>query len=90
MRTAWRSEGSSAGNGRIEVKALSVRGITGSCLGVGGTFSVRRDVYGYVWGPMSRTLSLKSHLKLISGKAINLSLILERLQGEWNRCGGFH
>lgn len=37
---------------------------------------MRRDVYGYVWGPMSRTLSLKSHLKLISGKAINLSLIL--------------
>lgn len=56
--------------------ALSVRGIAGSCLGVGGAFSVRRDVYGYVWGSMSRTLSLKSHLTLISCKAINLSLIL--------------
>jgi hypothetical protein len=56
--------------------ALSVRGIAGSCLGVSGAFSVRRDVYGYVWGPMNRTLRLQSHLELISGQAINLSLIL--------------
>ena len=56
--------------------SLSVRGIAASCLGVTGSFSVRADVYGYIWGPMSRDLHLLSHLQLISGQAINLSLIL--------------
>lgn len=56
--------------------ALSVRSVAASCLGVGGDFSVRNDVYGYIWGPMNRDLRLLSHLQLISGRALNLSLIL--------------
>lgn len=56
--------------------ALSVKGIAASCLGLNGEFSVRAGVYGYVWGPTTRDLTLKSHLELIKGKAINLSLIL--------------
>lgn len=54
----------------------SLRSVAASCLGVSGDFSVRRDVYGYIWGPMQRDLSLLSHLNLIRGDAINLSLIL--------------
>ena len=57
--------------------ALSVREIASSCLGVSGDFSIRNDVYGYIWGPMAgRDLNLQRHLELISGKALNLSLIL--------------
>jgi hypothetical protein len=56
--------------------ALSVKSIAASCLGVTGQFSVRASVYGYIWGATTRDLRLKSHLELISGKAINLSLIL--------------
>lgn len=55
---------------------LSVRGIASSCLGVNGDISIRNDVYGYIWGPMARDLRLKRHLELISGQALNLSLIL--------------
>src|SRR5512141_409769 len=55
---------------------LSVRGIAASCLGVTGNFSVRRDVYGYIWGPLLRDLNLGRHLELISGKACNVSMIL--------------
>jgi hypothetical protein len=55
---------------------LSVRSIAAHCLGVTGDFSVRAGVYGYVWGAMSRDLRLRRHLELISGEAINLSLIL--------------
>lgn len=56
--------------------ALSVRDIAASCLGVNGDFSIRNDVYGYIWGSMSRELKLKRHLELISGEALNLSVIL--------------
>jgi hypothetical protein len=54
----------------------SIREVASSCLGVTGNFSVRNDVYGYIWGPMNRDLSLLTHIGLISGQAINLSLIL--------------
>lgn len=37
---------------------------------------MRSSVYGYIWGATTRDLRLKSHLELIGGKAINLSLIL--------------
>lgn len=49
---------------------------TAECLGVTGSLSVREDVFGYVWGPMDRTLSVKSHLNLVSDTAFNLSVIL--------------
>jgi len=56
--------------------SVSVRSVAASCLGVTGNFSIRSDVYGYIWGPMNRDLRLLSHLDLISGQAVNLSLIL--------------
>jgi hypothetical protein len=55
----------------------SIRSTANSCLGVNsGTISVREDVFGYIWGPMDRTLSVKSHLNLIKDTAFNLSVIL--------------
>lgn len=54
----------------------SIRSTADSCLGVTGTISVRKDVFGYPWGPMERTLSVKSHLDLIKDTAFNLSVIL--------------
>src|SRR6185503_10468127 len=48
-----------------------------SCLDVtSGTIHVRQDVFGYIWGPMDRTLSVKNHLNLIKDTAFNLSVIL--------------
>lgn len=68
--------------------AISVLATAASCLGVVPPFSVRANVFGYVWGPTTRDLRLNSHLTLIKGKAINLSLILVAhepdLSGEWN------
>lgn len=55
----------------------SIRNTANSCLGVAnGTISVREDVFGYIWGPMDRTLSVKNHLDLIKDDAFNLSAIL--------------
>jgi metallopeptidase family M12-like protein len=55
----------------------SIRSTANSCLGVtSGTISVREDVFGYIWGPMDRTLSVKNHLNLIKNTAFNLSVIL--------------
>jgi hypothetical protein len=55
----------------------SIRSTANSCLGVtSGTISVREDVFGYIWGPMDRTLSVKNHLNLIKDTAFNLSVIL--------------
>ena len=55
----------------------SIRSTADSCLGVtSGTISVREDVFGYIWGPMDRTLSVKNHLNLIKDDAFNLSAIL--------------
>lgn len=51
----------------------SIRDVAASCLDVHGTFSIRRDVYGYVWGgAMDRQLSLKDHLDLIRDDAFNI------------------
>jgi len=55
---------------------LSVKSIAASCLGKSPPLSIRRDVYGYIWGELDRTLRLKSHLQLISGTAFNVSPIL--------------
>jgi len=67
--------------------ATSVLATAASCLGVAPPFSVRADVFGYIWGATTRDLRLDSHLALIKGKAINLSLILvaheNDFSGEW-------
>jgi hypothetical protein len=55
----------------------SIRSTANSCLGVtSDTISVRKDVFGYIWGPMDRTLSVKNHFDLIKDDAFNLSAIL--------------
>lgn len=55
---------------------LSIRSIANSCLDVDPPLSVRRDVFGYIWGTMNRALSVKSHLQRIKGTSHNLCLIL--------------
>lgn len=55
---------------------LSVRSIAASCLDRDPPLSVRNDVFGYIWGPLNRTLSLRSHLERISGTSVNLSIFL--------------
>jgi hypothetical protein len=74
--------------------AFSVRDTGVSCIGLTPPFSVRRDLYGYIWGPTTRDLSLNSHLALIKGKAINLSLILVAheldFSGEWTLAETLH
>ena len=70
--------------------SVSLRAVAASCLGVAGNYSLRRDVWGYVWGPMQRDLSLLTHLQLIRGRSINLSLILvgheNDFSGEFNEA----
>jgi hypothetical protein len=67
--------------------ATSVRDTAASCLGLAPPFSVRSGIYGYIWGATTRDLSLNSHLALIKGKSINLSLILVAheldFSGQW-------
>jgi hypothetical protein len=55
---------------------LSLKSIAASCLDVEPSLSVRRDVYGYIWGPIDRTLSVRSHLELIRDTAFNLCIFL--------------
>lgn len=56
--------------------ATSVRAVAASCLGVNAPLSVRRHVFGYIWGAMDRELSLARHLELIQGTSHNLSIFL--------------
>lgn len=56
---------------------ISIKNTAANCLGASGNVSIRRDVYGYIWGgPMDRTLSVKTHLKGIRTNAINLCIFL--------------
>ncbi len=55
---------------------LSLKSVSASCLGVTPSLSVKRDVYGYIWGPIDRELSLRSHLQLIKDDAFNLCIFL--------------
>lgn len=55
---------------------LSIRDVAASCLGLAPPFSVRADVFGYIFGPPAQDLTVDSHLTLIKGQSINLSLIL--------------
>lgn len=55
---------------------LSLKSIAANCFGVTPSFSVKRDVYGYIWGPIDRELSLRNHLELIKDDAFNLCIFL--------------
>lgn len=54
----------------------SLRSVASGCFGLSGTFSVRRDVFGYIWGPMNRSLSVLQHVALVRDQAFNLSVFL--------------
>lgn len=54
----------------------SLRSTAASCLSVSGSFSVKRDVFGYIWGPIARDLSVRRHLELIEDEPINLCIFL--------------
>lgn len=56
--------------------AVSLRAVAASCLGLSGDFTVKRGVYGYIWGPIDRELRLKSHLDLIRDDAFNVCVFL--------------
>ena len=55
---------------------LSLKSVAASCLAVSAPLSVKRDIYGYVWGPIDRELSLRGHLELIKDEAFNLCIFL--------------
>lgn len=55
---------------------LSVKSIAAFCLDRTPPLSIRRDVFGYIWGTMNRTLSLRNHLELITGTSVNFSIFL--------------
>src|SRR6185436_7125527 len=64
--------------------SLSIKSIASSCLDVDPPLSVRRDVFGYIWGSMDRALAVKKHLKRIRGTSHNLSLILVRHEDDFS------
>ncbi len=56
---------------------VSTRAVASSCLDLNGAFTIREDVFGYVWGPLEdRSLSLRDHLARISGPSISITVIL--------------
>lgn len=56
--------------------SLSVKSSAAACLGATPPVSIRRDVFGYIWGSMERALSVKNHFRLIRDEAFNLSIFL--------------
>lgn len=54
----------------------SVRSVAVNCLDLSGTISIRRDVYGYIWGDMDRDLSVKDHMERVQGPCCNMCLFL--------------
>jgi len=55
---------------------LSVKSIAASCLNLTPTFRLKRNVFGYIHGPIARDLSLRTHLQRISGTSVNLTIFL--------------
>ena len=55
---------------------VSMRQVASGCLGRSGSVSMRRDVFGYVYGPPNRPYALKLQLERAKGRAFNFSAIL--------------
>ncbi len=55
---------------------ISVKSVAAGCLGETPPLSIKRDVFGYIWGPIDRQLSLRSQLELMREDAINLCIFL--------------
>ncbi|MED5621969.1 zinc-dependent metalloprotease family protein [Ideonella sp. BN130291] len=51
---------------------VSIRDTCDHCLDKTGTLSVRRDLFGYPYGPIDRDLRIHRHIDNIRAKAINL------------------
>ena len=56
--------------------SLSLKTIASDCLSLQPSFSVIRDVFGYIFGAPKRTMSLKRQLQLIKGPSLDINLIL--------------
>ena len=55
---------------------VKLRKAAQDCLGLGGTFRVRRDLFGYPFGGISRPLRVREHVERIQGKSINICSVL--------------
>lgn len=51
---------------------VRIRDTCADCLGQTGELSVRRHLFGYVWGGISRELRVRRHIESIRGRSINL------------------
>lgn len=56
--------------------AVSMRQVASGCLGATGNVSMRREIFGYIFGPPNRPYSLKLQLDRAKGRAFNFSAIL--------------
>jgi hypothetical protein len=54
----------------------SLTGTAADCLSLTPPFSVVRDVFGYIFGAPSRTLSLRRQLELIRGLTLDVNVII--------------
>jgi hypothetical protein len=55
---------------------ISLKSVASGCLGVTPPLSVKRDVFGYIWGPIDRRLSVREQMELMRDDAINLCIFL--------------
>lgn len=60
---------------------VSVRSTAQQCLGKTGEISVYRDVFGYIFGRISREVRVRQHIERIRGKSINLCTVLVGYDG---------
>jgi len=50
----------------------SIRATCQHCLGKTGTISVQRDLFGYIFGRISRDVRVRRHMDRIKGRSINI------------------
>jgi len=55
---------------------VSVRQVCQDCFDETGTISLRRDLFGYIWGPIDRELRVLQHINRIRGESINICCFL--------------
>lgn len=53
---------------------LSIRDTCSDCLNETGSLSVRKDLFGYIWGGIDRELSVRQHIQRIRGRSINICI----------------
>jgi hypothetical protein len=72
---------------------LSLKTISGNCIGLGSAFSVIKDFFGYPFGTPQKVISLRRQMELAKGQAMNISIILVGTSDDsdpslvsWNDC----